>query len=231
MRIGIDPGHGGRDPGAVGPVLQLLEKDVNLDISLRVAKGLRERGIEVVITRESDTYVSLGDRVNVMNKSRVDVVLSIHINSSHDPRPNYLAAFVFARGGRAEEAAESLMDSLSRAASWSNGGIRTGDYYILRKTSAPAVLLELGFISNPDHEQALSRDDTRKAISEAILEGLLQYTGGLPDVRGHWAEAAIRQVVERGIMSGYPDGTFRPDTPATRAELASAIARLLGQLQ
>ncbi|WP_250644869.1 N-acetylmuramoyl-L-alanine amidase family protein [Paenibacillus larvae] len=81
MKVVIDPGHGGRDSGAVG-VSGLKEKDVTLDIGLKVRQALRAKGIEGAMTRETDTYVSLQDRVSFTNRQLADLFVSIHANST-----------------------------------------------------------------------------------------------------------------------------------------------------
>lgn len=174
MRIGIDPGHGGIDPGAVGPT-GVREADVTLGISLLLADKLRERGYTVIITRQGNESVALRDRADMLNSSGCDLVLSIHINASDNPRPNYISAWICGRGGRAERIANDMTPELAAATGWPDGGVRLANFYILRKTDAPAVLLELGFISNPKQEQQLAIQYCQDKFALGINKGLVNY--------------------------------------------------------
>jgi len=173
--IGIDPGHGGRDPGAVGRKLGLQEKVVTLDIARTVSDRLKEKGFPVVMSRNEDRYVPLGQRVQRFNSAGVKLVVSIHINSARLGEASYMSAFVVRRGGNAERAANILLPLLVKEMGWPNGGVREADFYILQRTTAPAVLLENGFISNGDQELALSQPGTRERLAGAIAEGIEAY--------------------------------------------------------
>ena len=230
VKIGIDPGHGGRDPGAVAAD-GLTEKEVNLAVGLKLYQLLEEAGINAVMTRTADEEVSLAERVALLNREKVDLVLSLHVNSCTNPQANYLASFILAPGGEAEKAARFIQRELVQATGWPDGGVRQANFYILRETEAPAVLVEMGFLSNPQVAAQLAQNSFQEKLARAIFRGVLFYLGFDPDepldIQGHWAEEAIRLVRKAGIMSGYPDGTFKPDQPATRAELAVALANLI----
>ncbi|APC08439.1 N-acetylmuramoyl-L-alanine amidase [Neomoorella thermoacetica] len=232
-RIGIDPGHGGSDPGAVAAD-GLQEKDVTLAVGLDLRQRLQGAGLEVIMSRTVDQDVSLASRAELFNREQVDVVVSLHVNSADNTTANYVSTFILAPGGQAEKIARSIQPELVAATGWPDGGVREANFYILRETDAPAVLVEMGFISNPATASLLAKPGTRQALALAIFKGLAAYLGlqvkAPGDIQGHWAEEAIRQVLAAGIMAGYPDGTFRPDQPATRAELAAALARLLAKI-
>lgn len=161
----------------------------------------------------------------------MDLVLSLHVNSCTNPQVNYLASFILAPGGEAEKAARFIQRELVQATGRPDGGVRQANFYILRETEAPAVLVEMGFLSNPQVAAQLAQNSFQEKLARAIFRGVLLYLGFDPDepldIQGHWAEEAIRLVRKAGIMSGYPDGTFKPDQPATRAELAVALANLI----
>lgn len=233
-KIGIDPGHGGNDPGAVA-ANGMQEKDVTLAVGLYLQSRLQDAGLEVVMTRTGDADVSLADRSQLLNREQVDLVVSLHVNSADSITANYISTFILAPGGQAEKIAYAIQPELVTATGWPDGGVREANFYILRETDAPAVLVEMGFISNPTTASLLATVATRQALAQAIYKGLATYLG-LPadvpgDIRGNWAEAAIRRVIAAGIMAGYPDGSFRPDQPATRAELAAALDRILDRLK
>ncbi|MGI9952568.1 N-acetylmuramoyl-L-alanine amidase [Moorellaceae bacterium AZ2] len=236
-RIGLDPGHGGADPGGVG-VNGLLEKEVTLAVGLLLGDLLQRTGTEVVFSRKEDLNVSLAERAALFNRAGVDLVVSLHVNSSENPQAAYVSAYILGFGGRAEKAAEIIQDELVRALKWPDGGVRQADFYILRETEAPAVLVEMGFLSNPQEAEALKKQEVRQALARALARGIALYLGLDPgvfspggDIAGHWAEDAIRRCLELGIMHGYPDGTFRPDNFATRAELAASLVNLLDKVK
>ncbi|MGI9862283.1 N-acetylmuramoyl-L-alanine amidase [Moorella naiadis] len=236
-KIGIDPGHGGSDPGAVAAG-ELQEKDVTLAVGLDLRHRLQGAGLEVIMSRTEDVDVSLADRAQLFNREQVGLVVSLHVNSAASTTANYVSTFILAPGGQAEKIANAIQPELVAATGWPDGGVREANFYILRQTDAPAVLVEMGFISNPATASLLATIATRQTLARAIYKGLAVYLGLPPDVpmlptdiQGNWAEAAIRRVIAAGIMSGYPDGSFRPDQPATRAELAAALDRILDKLK
>lgn len=182
--IGIDPGHGGWDPGAIGPT-GLLEKDVALSISLKVAEILRNNGQKVILTRVRDKAVAsvrdvrqeLLARTYFLNAEKVDYVISIHINSSLNKSANYVSTFIQGRGGEAEKLADVVQTKLVQATGWPDGGVRVKNLHMTRETKMPAILCECGFISNPEQERQLRQPETQKKIAQAIADGVLAYLG------------------------------------------------------
>ncbi|MGB9886711.1 MAG: N-acetylmuramoyl-L-alanine amidase [Moorellales bacterium] len=229
MRLVLDPGHGGKDPGAVGKT-GLQEKTVNLDVALELAARMRARGYEVWLTRSADQYVPLKDRVALANEVQAYLLLSLHVNSSASATNAYLSAHVRDLGGPAERIARILLSTLAATTGWPDGGVFVNNFFLLRESKVPALLLEMGFISNPSQEEWLARSENRKLVAEALREGLEKALapGGLTfsDIGGHWAQGAIEEAHRLGLVSGYPDGSFRPDQPATRAELAVGLVRM-----
>lgn len=233
-KIGIDPGHGGSAPGAVA-ANGLQEKVVTLAVGLLLQQLLQKAGVAVVMSRTGDQDVSLADRAALFNREQVDLVISLHVNSTGTPEPNYVSTFILAPGGEAEKIARLIQAEVVAATGWPDGGVRQANFYILRETDAPAVLVEMGFISNTSVATQLATPAMQQTLAVAIFRGLAAYLGLKPgeprDIQGHWAEEAIRQIMAAGIMNGYPDGTFRPDQAATRAEVAAALAKLLAKLK
>ncbi len=184
MIIGIDPGHGGNDPGAVSPVrlqigdqLYTKESEMTLDIAKRVQGILLACGHHVIMTRIRDEYVSLYDRPNLLNRANCDIAVSIHLNSSHSASANYIATFIQATGGKAEQIAGLIQKSLVRATGWPDGGVKVQNLHITRETKMPAVLTELGFVSNPYEEQQMSLLVIQGVLAAAVAEGILLYFG------------------------------------------------------
>jgi len=239
VKIGIDPGHGGKDPGAVGRILGTKEKDITLEIGLRLDRLLRGAGHQTYLSRNSDVFVSLQARANFFNAQSLDLVVSIHLNSAINFSANYISTFILGRGDKAERFAEAILRELVKTLRWPDGGVREANFYILRQTKAPAVLTEIGFISNQQQERLLTNEEAvRQLIASAILTGIDPSVAKkdqppnkvFKDIAGHWARKAIEKVHNYGIVTGYDDNTFRPDNPLTRAEFATAISRLMDKL-
>lgn len=210
-RIVIDPGHGGRDEGARGAD-GLKEKDVALDISLRLARLLRtESVVAVILTRTDDRFVALSSRVATANRARGDLFLSIHANSARSetafgietyflslaasPASIELAARENAGSNRSLADLKDLVQSIAlndrvteseslagkvqrflapdRRA---NRGVKRAPFIVLTGVEMPAVLAEIGFLSNPDDAERLARPMSRESVARALFDGLTQYT-------------------------------------------------------
>lgn len=207
MKIGIDPGHGGRDPGAVGPT-GIREKDVTLPISLELHRLLLAAGLEGCLTRETDTTAELAGRSGILNRQKCDLAVSVHCNASDNRSANYFAVLVVGLGGEAEKLALYVVAAIKQATGWGWGadddGVREKDLHMLRETTMPAILVELGFISNPDQEQQLRSAAFQTLLARAIADGVLKYLG--VDFRA--VEIQLKDKVIRGKI--IDDETWGP---------------------
>jgi len=237
MNICIDPGHGGYDPGATGNGLE--EKDISLKLGLMLRDRLLNRyECEVIVTRETDTFVSLSDRAYMANARNADLFVSIHINGHDNTAANGYEDFIHSAAQRAttdiRRSIHGLVSQVWVNAGRTDRGMKTANFQVLRETRMPAVLLENGFISNAKDAQLLQNSGFREKLAEAMAEGIAsalklerKETGPFPDVPAdHWAADAIKFVSEQGVMSGFPDGAFRPDNTITRAQLAAVIEKI-----
>lgn len=180
--IAIDPGHGGSDPGAVGPT-GLKEKDVNMDVGLLTANLLRQNGAQVVMTRTTDTYVDLYQRTKIAGNAGAGVFVSIHMNAHPDAstagtstyyrRDDVPGLGVSQQDNRmlAQQIQSQLVQYLNRR----NIGLKQANFVVLRTAAMPAVLVEASFISNPEEEALLRKDTYRAKIAEAIAKGIAYY--------------------------------------------------------
>ena len=233
MLIGIDPGHGGTDPGAVNDQLNLQEKNLTLGIATRFQQLLEFNSVSTIMTRKKDEYVRLQRRAEILNNAKVNYVISIHVNSSTSPEPNYLSSHVVAKGGQAEQLAEKIQEHIIQSTGWVDGGVRVNNFFMVRETVAPAVLVELGFISNLDIAKQLAEDDTQRTLAEALAKGAMDHIGqefnkpdnSFIDIKGHWAQSEIMWAIENGLMKGVSDSNFSPNEPLTRAQLAVVLKR------
>lgn len=177
----IDPGHGGIDGGKAG-ANGVEEKEINLKISLKIEKMLKEKGIRVVMTRTADERLAenqvedLKARVALMNEAEPVLVVSIHQNSYHDEGVSGAQVFYYTDSAESERAAGILQEALkeidpenTKAAK----GNRT--YYILKKTEVPVVIAECGFLSNYQEAEKLADEEYQQELAEAITAGILQY--------------------------------------------------------
>ena len=176
IRIVIDPGHGGKDPGAAGN--GLLEKNINLEISRRLAKNLSDYDVEVILTRDSDLYSDLADRCAMANKVKAHYFCSIHVNSGGGTGfESYIYSGAKADTENLRNTVHGAVAAYLRDAGFVDRGKKKADFYVLRETIMPAVLLENLFI---DH-----KIDAASLKNPAFLDGLARaITGGLATALG-----------------------------------------------
>jgi N-acetylmuramoyl-L-alanine amidase len=198
----LDAGHGGRDPGATG---YANEAQVNLSIAKKVRELLEAEGINVVMTREDDSYVELEQRVKFAN-SETSLFLSIHANIAPSPNVSGVATWVYnsnntvivygsdfdvtfdsATDIQAEHEpddtqetlelslAQNLQTELVAATGAKDRGTRQGEFYILQNARVPAIMLDVGFVSNPDEGAKLSTDAYQQTLAKAIAKTLVDY--------------------------------------------------------
>jgi len=182
--IGIDPGHGGYDPGAKRG--ELLEKDVVLEISLYLREYLQQGGARVVMTRDKDIdlletlagpkkRLDLKNRLKIIEEAGVDLLISIHTNDIVSSR--WRGAQVFYQEGKEDGKllACAIQDELGRVLKNTARQAKGANYYMLRESSMTAVLVEAGFLSNPEEARLLAAPDYQKKVAWAIYLGIIKY--------------------------------------------------------
>lgn len=175
-KLTIDAGHGGYDPGAVGPT-GLQEKDVVLTLALKVGNKLTAQGVSVNYTRTDDTFVELSDRAAISNNAGDENFLSIHINSADSAAATGTETYCYSTGGNGEALATAVLNQLVPALGLYNRGVKTANFAVLRQTHAPASLVEVCFISNPNEEAFLKDDGNLDTVATAIAKGVCDYLG------------------------------------------------------
>jgi len=167
----IDAGHGGSDPGAMRN--NVLEKKITLEIAQLVAKDLQAQGATVYMTRKDDTFVSLSDRVTISNEKKPDLFVSIHINASENETVHGIETHYYKDDSLdfAKQIHKSIMSKIDEK----NRGVIKSRFYVVRHTTAPSVLLELGFISNEQERELMQTKKRQEAFAEAITEGIINY--------------------------------------------------------
>jgi N-acetylmuramoyl-L-alanine amidase len=238
MKIVLDAGHGGHDPGAVANGLK--EKDLTLAIVKHIGRMLEEyEGAEVFYTRTDDRYLSLEERAAIANKLKADLLISVHINAGGGTG---FESFIY--NGGVSQATIAYQNVIHGEIMKAIGGVRDrgkkrANYAVLRETKMPALLTENLFIDNPNDAAKLKSDQFLQQIAYGHVMGLekafgLKKKGGKTtvqktvkdDVAGHWAEQSIRKAMKAGVIKGHSDGRFGPDEPVTRAQLAVILDRL-----
>lgn len=176
--IVIDPGHGGTDPGAIGYGLQ--EKVVVLDTALKVKALLAKTPFGLKMTRETDTFVSLSQRVNIAKAAGGDTFVSIHANA-YNGSANGTEVFYYNSANKnpydedSRKLASAIHNRLIEAWKLYDRGVKQGDLHVLRENSMPATLVELGFIDNKVDNTKLASPYWRQEAAEAIYLGILDY--------------------------------------------------------
>ena len=181
--IVVDPGHGGEDPGKVG-ANDVLEKDLNLQIAKKVQKLLEEAGIKVVMTREDDKVPDakkedLEQRVKLINDTNPTLALCIHQNSYPDEAIRGAQVFYHTTTTEAEDAASIVQESLRTVDTTNTRQIKENDtYYMLKNSKVPTIIVECGFLTNPEEAEKLVQEEYQDKIAQAICEGVVKWLEG-----------------------------------------------------
>lgn len=263
----IDAGHGGKDPGARGTVIN--EKAINLAVALRLGSLISEkhRDVRVIYTRKTDVFIELDERANIANRNKADLFISIHTNSvkrgssvsgtetytlglarSEENlavamrensaillEDNYLQKyegfdptssesyiiFEFMQNKHMEQSislASEVQKSLA-AAKRNNRGVRQAGFLVLRKTSMPSILVELGYISNPAEERFMKTKEGQNKLATAIYNAFTKYKWEYDRKRGalagHALEAPVLVVEDEGESSGENGGSVITAPPGS----------------
>lgn len=181
--IVIDPGHGGSDPGAIGAA-GTREKDITLTISKRVKEYLEDEGAKVYMTRTTDVDVygpnasdrdELQARVDVGERNNADVFLSLHINSSVNKDIGGFSTYYYPKTNNDLRLAQNVQKKLADNFGVDDLGVRQANFYVVKRISMPAILVEMCFISNPKEEKLMAGSWFQKKTARLIVEGVEQY--------------------------------------------------------
>ncbi|MBQ7528651.1 N-acetylmuramoyl-L-alanine amidase, partial [bacterium] len=180
--ICIDPGHGGSDSGCLSHAYGHMEKNVTLDVCLKLANILRQRGWTVILTRETDrdvTYAGssnteeLDARAQVGNRNNTDIFVSVHCNAAANTAAEGTSLHVYKRGDRV--LAQSIHPSLLNATGRMDRGIQQDRFYVLVHTNMPAVLVETAFLTNSNEAKLLGTEEYRLRIAQGLADGICKY--------------------------------------------------------
>ena len=171
-KVVLDAGHGGSDYGAIREGIN--EKDITLEITQRVDAILRSKGYKTALVRSDDTYVSLEDRVDFSEKEEPEIFVSIHVNSAVSNDPNGIETHWYHdySKGLAEVIHKHMTKQLPSS---KDRGLFKSKFYVINHTTVPAVLCEVGFLSNDTERKELTTDSRKQKTAKAIAEGIIEY--------------------------------------------------------
>lgn len=199
LRIVLDPGHGGKDPGKQNTQLRVDEKAMTLDVARRLAALLRQTGQEVLLTRDNDTFVELKDRSAFANRVKADLFISLHFNADDKAQANGTETFCLTPAGQqstnttgkaaARPVAGNRQDALNVLLAYeiqrqlvvnlggADRGVRRARWAVLTDLECPGVLVETAFLSNPTEARKIASEPYRQAIAQSLAAAIASYGG------------------------------------------------------
>lgn len=172
--IVIDPGHGGDDPGANHG--DIYEKDINLSVAKKVESLLQDSDYKVIMTRDKDEAVDLKKRAMIANDKEADVFISIHCNDLKNGQADGIETYYYSdEETNSVKLAKVIQNQLVIDTGAKDRGTRTADLSVIRNTTMPAVLTEIGFLSDENEQEKLLSEDYQEKVAEAIANGLTNY--------------------------------------------------------
>ena len=183
IKVIIDAGHGGNDGGKKG-VNGAVESEINLQIAKLLSEKLKEQGIDVLMTRETEEGMAEGNaadlraRAEMMNKEQPDLVVSIHQNSYTDAEVKGAQVFYHEESEEGEKAALIMQEALTSLDENNTRQAKPNNsYYLLKKTESPVIIVECGFLSNPTEAEKLVDPEYQEKVVEAVFVGICKYFG------------------------------------------------------
>lgn len=173
LHIVIDPGHGGDDPGAVGH--ELHEARINLAVAKLLVQQLPTPEYEAILSRESDVFVGVPNRVEASNASRAKLFVSLHCNAASSPEANGFEVLYYTGSVKGKALAEAVHRSTRSLFVRDRGIKERGDLCVLRETDCPAVLVEMGFVTHAGDAQLLARPEFWLCLARQIAAGIRAY--------------------------------------------------------
>lgn len=170
----IDAGHGGRDKG--GQWGMVYEKHLALDTSVRLENQLKKMGYKTVMTRRSDHFITLPQRVEIANRHRDAIFVSVHYNYTWKQEVSGIETFYY--GSNSRKLAEYVQHGMLRRTRGEDRGAKHARYYVIRHATIPAILVEGGFVSHPNERKKLKNGRYREAVARGIADGIERYRRG-----------------------------------------------------
>ncbi|GAB6153477.1 N-acetylmuramoyl-L-alanine amidase [Desulfosporosinus burensis] len=189
----LDPGHGGYDPGAVSSQ-GVYEKEINLQIAHKVKEMLRPSGIVVFLTREEDSdyvpngvtgktskkKIDLNHRIDMANQEKANVFVSLHVNATAKGQNSGAETFYHYKSESGKRLAELIQQELIKISGMNRRVAKPGDFYVIKNTKMPAVIVEVGYLSSTKEQTKLQQTWYQEQLSRAIAKGISNYFERLP---------------------------------------------------
>ena len=176
----LDAGHGGDDPGAV--YFDVLEKDVNFSVMQKVNDLLLDYGVTVYLTREDNTRVSLSERTDFANELGADIFVSMHSNAADKaPTASGIETYYYSEDRFGETLAEFVQSAVIESTEAKNRKTKTANFYVCKNTDMPAVLVEMGFLTNETECHKLIDEEYQTKLAEGIVQGIIDYINSVLD--------------------------------------------------
>lgn len=186
--VALDPGHGGYDPGAITKQ-GVYEKELNLQVAQKVRELLLQSGIEVLLTREEDKdfaegvrgrntkkQVDLNYRINLASEAKADIFVSLHINSATSQKSG-AETFYHYRSETGKRLADCIQNELIKIPGMNRRIAKPGDFYVIKNSTMPAVIVELGYLSNSNEQKKLQQAWYQDQLAHAVAKGIAHYFG------------------------------------------------------
>jgi len=177
-RVVLDAGHGGQDGGAKA-VTGMHEKQINLAVTRMVVERLSGRGVDVVLTRDDDQFLELNDRAAISNRARADLFVSIHADWCPSPSVSGHTVYIARGAPRQTRLAGEVFDRHLTSAVSEGRGVREAGFRVLVRTSSPAVLVELGYLSNWAEARRLADDRYQARLADALADSIVEFLQAL----------------------------------------------------
>lgn len=203
LKIFIDAGHGGKDSGATNG--NTFEKDIALKIVLKLNEILKSRGFQTQLSRTTDVFVELNERAKKANNFASDIFVSIHLNSAANADASGIETLIYSYAGQNKKLGDDIQNALIAATNAKNRGVKERpDLAVLNSTKMPAVLVEVGFISNTNEKNLLVTDAYQNKIAGAIADGILKYYGMEMIKMVNSVDEALKFLKDKGVINS-PD--------------------------
>jgi len=176
-RIVLDPGHGGKDSGAVA-VDGHFEKDYNLAVANFLFQKLNQAGANVMMTRQDDKYLTLAERVTYANSTGADIFVSIHFNSATNRDASGTETYYYSNAPQAQRLAAAIQRHAVAATGLPNRGVKTNMFYVINHTTMPGALIEVAFVSNSRDNALSQQPQFQNKVAQAMFQGIVDYFAG-----------------------------------------------------
>lgn len=170
----LDAGHGGNDGGTY--YRNVIEKDVNLAVTMCLKDALEEKDVEVVLTRSTDEYLSLEERTVIANRTSADLFISIHCNYyENSPSVDGIDCYYYPKSEEGELCADKIVEALEENGGFEVRGAKAEEFYVTENTNMTALLVEVGFLSNPTDRKNLTNVSYQEMLAEEMAKGILAF--------------------------------------------------------